>query len=57
MFGVAARLRMYWPNVLVLSPGMVTISRPLGEAEATSQVRIGLVNFGLLHGPSQSGQP
>src|SRR5438270_3390860 len=45
------------PRTAAMYSQSLTISRPLGEADATSQVRIGLVYLELLHGPSQSGQP
>src|SRR5262245_11930825 len=45
------------PRTAAMYSQSFTISRPLGDADATSQVRIGLTKPGLLHGPSQVGHP
>ncbi len=36
---------------------LLAYARPLGDASVSLQVTTGFVKLGLLHGPSQAGQP
>ena len=60
MFLLGVRPRMYWPKVLVASPGMVTISRPFSTPPMVmrdTRVRAAGVNCGRLTIPALTSGP